>query len=195
MKSKITLISHLAIAITGSALALSSVHAQDVSGHETVDNPHLRRTTATPSAAPAQSKLSAADQKFLSQVAASGAYEVADAKVAMQQGGPSVKNVASRIASDRSANNQELMALAKKKGVGLGMDKIKPRNMGTKNYDAQYVYTVSHDYQEDIGLYSRAAQSSADKDVKAYASKTLPMLKQHQSMLKGAKGKGAPKEE
>ena len=196
MKSKITFISRIAIFAIGASFAISSVHAQDVSGHETVDNPHLRKTTPAPaaSAAPAASKLSQKDQKFISQVAASGAYEVQDGKVAEQQGNASVKNVASRIVADRSANNQELMALAKKKGVGLSTEKIKPRSLGKSNYDAQYIYTVSHDYQEDINLYSKAAQSADDKDVKAYASKSLPMLKQHLSMLKSVKGKEPSKE-
>jgi putative membrane protein len=196
MKSKITFISRVAVFAIGTSLALSSVHAQDVSGHETVDNPHLRKTTTpAPSAgAAAQSKLSQKDSKFISQAAASGAIEVQDGKVAEQQGGASVKNVASRIVADRSANNQELMALAKKKGLALSTDKIKARNMGKSNFDAQYIHTVSRDYQEDISLFSKAAQSADDKDVKAYASKSLPMLKQHLSMLNSAKGKGASKE-
>jgi putative membrane protein len=195
MKPKITFISRVAIFAIGTSFAISSIHAQDVSGHETVDNPHLRKTTPAPAAtAAAASKLSKKDAQFISQVAASGAYEVQDGKAAEQQGNASVKNVASRIVADRSANNQELMALAKKKGIGLSTEKIKPRSMGKSNYDAQYIYTVSHDYQEDIGLYSKAAQSADDKDVKAYASKSLPMLKQHLSMLKSAKGKEPSKE-
>src|SRR3954470_8288779 len=76
--------------------------------------------------------------------------------------------------------------LAKKKGVSLGTDKIKPRSMGKANFDKQYIYTTSHDYQEDIRLFQQEAQSGDDKDLKAYAAKTLPMLKAHLAMLKGA---------
>jgi len=162
----------------------------DVSGHPTVDSPYLRpkpKTSATAAAA-AKSSLSQKDQKFISQVAASGAYEVADGKVAESQGNAAVKRIASRIAADRSSSNKELMDLAKKKGVSLSTDKIKPRNMGKANFDKQYLYTVTHDYEEDVALFQRAAQGSDDKDVKAWASKTLPMMKQHLAMLKEAKG-------
>jgi predicted outer membrane protein len=81
------------------------------------------------------------------------------------------------------------MALAKKKGLGLGMDKFKPRNMG-KNFDKQYVYTTTRDLQEDIRLTQSAAQSADDKDIKAWAGKTLPMLKSQLATLKQAGGKG-----
>lgn len=178
-------------------LSLVAVQAQDdVSGHPTTDSPYLRSKSAHPSpgaAASAAPTLSQADQKFISQVAASGAVEVADGKAAESQGGAGVKQIASRIVADRSANNQELMALAKKKGIGLGLDKIRGRNMGKSNFDKQYLHTVTRDYEQDVSLFQKAAQSSSDKDVKAYASRTVPMLKQHLAMLKSAKpaeGKG-----
>jgi putative membrane protein len=79
------------------------------------------------------------------------------------------------------------MGLAKKKGVGLGTDKIKARNMGKSNYDKQYVHTTTGDVREDIKLVQQAAQSSDDKDIKAWAAKTLPMLKGHLGMLQAAK--------
>jgi putative membrane protein len=198
MKPKITFIYRLAIFAVAISFALTSVHAQDVSGHETVDNPHLRRTTPAPSAsgAAAATKLSQKDQNFIAQVAASGAQEVADGQVAEQQGGAAVKSIASRIVNDRSRNDKELLDLAKKKGISLSTAKIKPRGMGKSNFDKQYLYTVTHDYEEDIALFQKAAQSGDDKDLKAWAAKSLPMLKQHYAMLKEAKGseKAKPKE-
>jgi putative membrane protein len=155
--------------------------------HPTVDSPYLRKKpTPSASAAAAQTKLSQKDQKFLSQMAASGAAEVADGKVAQSQGDAAVKKIASRIVADRSASNKELLDLAKKKGIGLGVDKIKARNMSKTSFDKQYIHTVTHDYEEDTVLCQKAAQSSDDKDVKAWAAKTLPMLKAHLAMLKGA---------
>src|SRR3954470_19927817 len=111
MKLNTTFLFRIAIVSATAGLAFSAARAQDVSGHETVDNPHLRRTTPTPAAsAAAQTKLSQKDQKFLSQVAAGGVQEVADAEVASKQGNENTKKIASQIASERGANNKELMA-------------------------------------------------------------------------------------
>jgi len=187
MKSKITFTFRLAISAIAGSLALTSVHAQDVSGHDTVDNPHLRpKPSATPGAAAAAAKLSQKDQKFLSQIAAGGVQAVQDATVAEKEGGPAVKAVASRIVNERGRSNQELLDLAKKKGLGLGTGKIKARNMGKSNYDKQFVHTLTADYTEDVKLLQAAATSSDDKDVKAWAAKTLPMVKSELAAIKGA---------
>jgi putative membrane protein len=89
--------------------------------------------------------------------------------------------------SERESSNKELMALTKKKGLTLGVDKVKGRDMGKSNYDKQYLHTTAGDLQEDVKLLQSAASSSDDKDVKAWASKTLPMVKGHLSMVKSAK--------
>jgi putative membrane protein len=191
MKSKTTFIRQLVIAAVASSLPVLAAYGQDDASvgndpHPAVDSPYLRpkpKATANPAG---QAKLSQKDQTFLSKIAAGGVQEVADAQVAMNQGNESTKKIASRIASERGSNNKELVALAKKKGLGLGTDKIKSRSMGKTNYDKQYLYTTSHDYQEDVRLVQAAAQSSDDKDIKAWAAKTLPMLKSHLALLKGA---------
>jgi putative membrane protein len=200
MKLKITFISRLAICALATSFAFTSYgqsepanSGEDVSGHPTTDSPYLRARSKSSSTQPQQqqqaqaTKLSQKDQKFLSQIAAGGVQEVEDAKAAASQGNESTKKIASRIAADRSSNNKELMALAKKKGVGLGTDKIKPRNMGKSNYDKQYVHTTTGDVREDLKLVQQAAQSADDKDIKAWAAKTLPMLKGHLGMLQAAK--------
>jgi putative membrane protein len=194
MKSKITFISRLFIVAVASSLPVFPVYGQmggDATtgddAHPAVDSPYLRKKAApSASAAAAQAKLSQKDQKFLSQIAAGGVQAVQDSKVAEKQGDASVKAVASRIVNERGRSNQELLALAKKKGLGLGTDKLKPRNMG-KNYDKQFLHTMSGDYQEDVKLLQAAAQSSDDKDIKAWSAKTLPSVKGQLAALQAAK--------
>ena len=202
MKQSFKLISRLAILAVAGGLSISAANAQDMeqsgsgdaTGHPTTDSPFLRaKPKSTQSAAPQATKLSAKDQKFLSQIAAGGVQVVQDAQVAMKQGNATTKNIASHISNERGASNKELVALAKKKGLGLGTDKIKARNMGKSNYDAQYVHTTTADVQEDLNLLNKAAAGSDDKDVKAWAAKTAPMVKSHLAMLKAAKGNGVAK--
>jgi putative membrane protein len=195
MKLINTFISRLVIVALATSVPVFATYGQNTGdattgddAHPAVDSPYLRKK-ATPSAAAAaaQAKLSQKDQKFLSQIAAGGVQAVQDAKVAEKEGDASVKAVASRIVNERGRSNQELLALAKKKGLSLGTDKIKARNIGKANYDKQFVHTMSGDYQEDVKLLQAASQSSDDKDIKAWATKTLPSVKGQLAALKAAK--------
>src|SRR5215212_5823116 len=167
MKRNSTFITRLAMCALATSFAVVDAYAQGAGdattgddAHPAVDSPYLRKkSTPAPNAAAAAAKLSAKDQKFLSQIAAGGVQEVEDAKLAANQGNESTKKIASRILSERSASNKELVALAKKKGLGLGTDKIRGRNMGKANYDKQYIHTTSGDLREDVKLVQQAAQS------------------------------------
>jgi putative membrane protein len=204
MIPRITLISRLFIVAIASSLPVFAVFGQNTGeattgadAHPTTDSPFLRRGKATPGASvAAATKLTQKDQKFLSQIAAGGVQAVEDSKVAEREGGPGVKSIASRIVNERGRSNQELLDLAKKKGLGLGTGKIKARNMGKGNFDQQFIHTLSRDYEEDVRLLQTAASSSDDKDIKAWAAKTLPMVKGELGALKSAKGseKAKPKE-
>jgi putative membrane protein len=188
MKPKVKFISVVAIVAIVGALPLL-VSGQGTDEHATADNPHLRRTpTPGPSGSAAQAtSLSQKDQKFLSQIAAGGVQAVKDSEVAEKQGGPAVKSVAARIVSERGRSNTELTALAKKKGLSLATDKIQARNMGKSSFDKQYAHTLTRDAQEDVKLLQTAASSSDDKDIKAWAAKTLPMVKGELAALQGIK--------
>ena len=59
--------------------------------------------------------------------------------------------------------------------------------MGKSNFDKQYTHTLAHDTQEDVRLLQTAASSSDDKDIKAWAAKTLPMVKGELAALEGIK--------
>lgn len=186
-------VASIALADAFGQAATPSETGEDVSGHPTTDSPYLRRKPTHPSpgtSAAAQATLSQKDQKFLSQIAAGGVQAVEDSKVAAKQGGPAVKGIAQRIVNERSKSNSELMALTKKKGLGLGVDKIHARSMGSSNFDKQYTHTLGRDLDEDVKLLQGAAQSADDKEVKAWAAKTLPMVKGHASAVKQAGGKG-----
>src|SRR3954447_23004064 len=90
MKRNITFITRLAMCALATSFAVVDAYGQNTGdattgddAHPAVDSPYLRkRSTPAPSAAAAAAKLSAKDQKFLSQIAAAGITEVEDAKVA-----------------------------------------------------------------------------------------------------------------
>ena len=149
MKSIQTYISRLAIIAVASSLPVFTAYGQmggeattGSDAHPTADSPYLRPKPKPAASGAAEAKLSAKDQKFLSQIAAGGVQAVEDSKVAEKQGGPSVKGVAARIVNERSRSNSELLALSKKKGLGLGTDKIRARNM--RDFDDQAKVGADH---------------------------------------------------
>ena len=46
-------------------------------------------------------------------------------------------------------------------------------------FDKAYVAAMLDDHQKDVREFSRVASGNGDADVKAFASKTLPTLKEH----------------
>ncbi len=172
----------MAALVTGS-LGLASPLFADA------DNPHLRRHD-NPSGAKKEpaTAMSEKDQKFVVRAVSTGEQEIQDGMIAEKKAKSSeARKVANRVVSDHQTANKQLTEMAKKKGLGVTTGNIKPRDMGTKNYDAQYLYSIETDNQQDIKDFEKEARTGDDSQIKAWAAKTLPMLKAHRAMAKKAR--------
>jgi putative membrane protein len=148
------------------------------------DNPHLRASSSPQASA---SKLTDKDRKFIQEAANGGVAEVVDGKVAEERGqSAEVKKIGARMVADHSKANNELAELAKKKGLGIDLNKGKPRNFSQDRFDGQYLVTMENDHKTDIGAFEKEASSGDDADIKAWAAKTLPTLKAHLAMVREA---------
>jgi putative membrane protein len=194
MKRISTSISGLAIiAIAAGGLCLiENANAQvgegtrGVGTQSTASHPGLRRTPPPTS----QTKLSEKDINFIQDAANAGAAEVADGKVAKERGkSETVKKIGAQMMADHMKTNKELVALAKKKGLGIDIDQGKPRKWDMANFDDQYLASMEKDHQTDIKTFEKEASSGDDADLKSWAAKTLPTLKAHLAMLKDAQRK------
>jgi putative membrane protein len=175
------------ITMAGSTLCfIANVGAQQDTS--VADNPHLRAKTAPPKTPVV--KLSDKDKKFIQVAANAGAGEVADGSAAEQNGqSAAVKKIGARMAADHSRTNNELIALAKKKGLGMDLSMGKARNFPKASFDQQFLFNLQNDYEADIKMFQQEANSGDDADVKAWAAKTEPMLKAHLAMIKDARKK------
>lgn len=157
------------------------------------DNPFLRRSTPAPSAgAPAASgsRLSAKDKHFLTEAAASGSWEIATGKSAEQKAQSSgTKEIASRMIADHSKTNKELIDLGNKKGLTISSEGSKPQQISSEDFDKRYLNLVVQDHQQASDLFAKEAASGDDPDIKKWAAKTLPTIKQHLAQAKGALNK------
>lgn len=142
---------------------------------------------------------SSSDKKFVQKAAAGGMFEVEAGKLATQKASSEeVKNFGQRMVDDHSKANEELKQIATDKGMQLPtqMDRkhkellAKLSKMSGAEFDREYMNAMIKDHQKDIKEYSRQANKGKDPELKAFASKTLPVLKEHLKLAQDIAGKG-----
>jgi putative membrane protein len=108
------------------------------------------------------------------------------------------KDFASRMYRDHAKANAELLALAARKGVRLP-HKVAEDEEAVQNrlklesgssFDKSYRNEMVRHHMRDIGMFEREISLGSDLGTKAYASKTLQVLREHlrlaQTMLSAA---------
>jgi putative membrane protein len=146
-------------------------------------NPHLHAQSA-PTQSSGNATLSEKDESFLQKAAGGGQQEVENGKIAEKQGqSGDVKRIGARIVADHTKANKELTQLAGEKGLSFDTRAVKAQNPGNAGSDRQYLKLLEMDHKNDIAEFQKEAKSGDDRDVKSWASKTLPMLKEHLAMV------------
>lgn len=133
------------------------------------------------------------DQEFFTKAAAGGMYEVEAGKLAQSKGtSDGVKSFGGMLVKDHDAANDELKALAAKKGAvlpsGLSVDKQRKLDKlsNAKDFDKDFVKEIGlDDHKVDIALFEKTSKNADDADLKAFAAKTLPTLVAHKEHAEG----------
>ena len=175
------------VAVIGAAVSFS-VSAQAAAQKE---EKKKEQPASSPSKSPATTAaLSAKDKSFINDAAMGGMTEVEMGKMAQQKGkSDDVKKIGSRMVADHTKANNELMAIAKKKGVDLSKIKAKTHSIGDANFDKDYVDMMVKDHEKNLAAFQAEAKNGSDADVKAFASKTSGTIQKHLAMVKAAQGK------
>ena len=150
------------------------------------------KTNANTAAAGGAGQLSETDRTFLMMAGKDGMKEVHMGQMAAKEGqSAEVKKMGSQIAADHTKANQQLMAIAEKKGVKLDTKHKMPKMSKTDmaNFDQAWIGMMINDHQKDIAVYQRQGQQGADPELKAFAKKTLPVLQKHLKMVQQAQKK------
>jgi len=187
MKPEFISISRFAIitTIAGSLSVIGPVRAQDTA---IGTNPHLRAQSApTPPSGTVTVKLSQKDVSFIQKAANGGQQEVENGKMAEKQGkSADVKRIGARMVADHTKANKELTELANRKGVKFDTRGVRAQNIGAADFDRQYLKLLEVDHKNDIAEFQKEAKSGDDRDLKAWAAKTLPTLQGHLAMVEDA---------
>jgi putative membrane protein len=146
--------------------------------------------------------MAAQDHNFLMDAAMGGMLEVELGRMATTQGASdAVKQFGQRMVDDHGKANQELMSLAQSKGITLPTeidekhkkDMTKLSSLSGAEFDREYGKMMLSDHRKDVSEFEKQSTRGTDADLKAFATKTLPTLKEHLKMaesLPGAKAGG-----
>jgi putative membrane protein len=128
-----------------------------------------------------------ATANFVTNAAKGGLMEVNSGKLATQKGkSAEVKKFGAQMVADHSKANDELTAIVNAKkwnipkppATAIAPDAMLNSSTGA-DFDRSYVNMMVKDHKKTVLLFERAASSLPDPQLKAFAAKTLPVLKHH----------------
>jgi putative membrane protein len=143
----------------------------------------------------AQSPPSTAD--FVQKVAMSDMLEIQSSKLVQPKADRDTKPFAARMIKDHTKTSTELKRLVQSGKVEAELptklaeehhsklDELK--NLGGKELDKAYDNMQVQAHQEAVELFTQYSQNGDNEDLKKWAAKTLPALKQHLRMAEKLK--------
>lgn len=161
-------------------------------GTGTTDNTGATGSARTGSTA------SSVNQEFVSDAASGGMMEVELGTMAVQNASSQeVKDFGRRMIDDHSKVNDELKSIAAKENIpvpgGLKSenrdDVDKLSKLQGSDFDKQYMDMMVKDHQKDIKDFEDMAQNAQSPELKQFAQKTLPTLRQHLKMAQDIQSK------
>jgi putative membrane protein len=147
--------------------------------------------------ADAKADSNASDKMFLTHAAQGSEAEVELGKLAQDKAADAkVKEFGARMQADHSKSGAEVRGIIAKKGItvpgGLGPHmalKNRLDKLQGANFDQAYMKAMVEAHSKNLREFETAAKST-DADVRAFATKTLPTLREHlrlaQEVAKGA---------
>ena len=137
------------------------------------------------------------DVKFLVEAASSSRMEIELGQMAQQKGtSQEVKDFGAMMVQDHTKATEELKSLVASKGASLP-DTLMPKHRALMDrlnglegaeFDKAYMAVMRDAHENDIDEFEDEATDARDPDVKAFATKQLPILQGHHQHAKDAKG-------
>lgn len=144
------------------------------------------------------STASSVNQEFVSDAASGGMMEVELGTMAVQNASSQeVKDFGRRMIDDHSKANDELKSIAAKENIPLtgtlkdenrdDVDKLS--KLSGSDFDKEYMDMMVKDHKKDIKNFEDMAQNAQSPELKQFAQKTLPTLRQHLKMAQDIQDK------
>ncbi len=149
--------------------------------------------TTTGVAGGTRSEMTNEDKEFVTMAGLGGLAEVQMANLALQKAtNADVKAFAQRMSTDHSKSNGEIAEFATAKGLALATELDGDpesalehlSSLSGAEFDKAYMQHVIEDHERDVAAFDKASTSASDADLKAWAGRTLPTLKEHLELAK-----------
>jgi putative membrane protein len=128
------------------------------------------------------------DISFVKQATESGRKEVAAARDALPQlKQPELKRIAEMLVADHTGANARLAKIADAKGWPVPAPQpsaAPPSGTASGNFDVTWTADMIAGHERSVALYRAQAQTGEDKDLRQYASDTLPTIEHHLAELR-----------
>lgn len=151
-------------------------------------------------------QLAEVDRVFLEQAAENSHAEVSAGRLALTKArDPKVRDFAQRMVDEHTRANEDLRTLASARQYEIPTEPSMAQkgremviaNLGDETFDRRYLNQMGVEaYRASIPLYEKTARESRDPEVKAFASRQLPAMRQHMQdaqTLKAVVERSAPR--
>ncbi|HEY3898105.1 MAG TPA: DUF4142 domain-containing protein [Chthoniobacter sp.] len=142
--------------------------------------------------------VNSSDKSFIQNAYEDGLAEVKMAEMAQgKTANADVKAFAEKMTTDHSQADSELKTLADSKKVTVatsptltaqGKAKLLDARSGA-SFDKNYASDMVSDHKKAVALFEKTANEAKDPDVRAFANKILPTLREHLSMAEALESK------
>lgn len=134
---------------------------------------------------------------FITNATVANMKEIATGKLAEKKAkDPSVKAFGAKMIDHHTMATKQMADLVKTKKITVPKPPIamaKPDSMLVNStgaeFDRMYITMMVADHKKTIALFETASTKLTDADLKAFAVKTLPMLRQHLAEVQGIASK------
>lgn len=126
--------------------------------------------------------------QFVQQAAMNDMFEIETGNMATQKGTmQDVRDFGAMLESDHTTSSTELMTLASQKNITPPTALTGPmqqrretlNNLQGEEFDLQFAEMQVVSHQEAVNLYETAEDELNDADLRAFAQRTLPVLRMH----------------
>jgi putative membrane protein len=148
---------------------------------------------AQQSGKPVKERKAAGEERFVTNAAHDNLAEVQLGKLAAERGtSDEVKKFGERMVTDHRKADDELKQLASTKGLSVPSE---PDSRAKKEYDRlakmsgaefdrAYMDLMVKEHERDVKAFERAASKEKEAQLRDWAAKTLPTLKEHLTLAK-----------
>jgi putative membrane protein len=138
-----------------------------------------------------RSRASKTDMEFVRKAAMSDMAEIQMGQIALERASHAdVKAFAQRMVDDHTKSSQELMQIVQSKNMTLPTEPDRKmqqmaermRRMSGNEFDRHYMDHMVGDHKKAVELFERQSERGTDPELKAFAARTLPTLREHHRM-------------